>query len=87
MPANSTMISKSIDSSIQNNYATERPRPKGNTAETFIRSASLRLGDLNQTAMNGFKRQSSLRPSDLPSIQEAKVKDQTTNTSKKNFLS
>jgi len=35
---------------------------------------------LNQASLGAFKRQSSLRPSDLPSIQEAKYKDLPTNT-------
>jgi hypothetical protein len=48
-----------------------------------VRSASLRLGDLNQTTLGAFKRQSSLRPSDLPSIQEAKYKELPANTSKR----
>jgi len=41
----------------------------------------MRSDDFNPTTMNVFKRQSSLRPSDLPSIQEAKYKDSLTNTS------
>jgi len=61
------------NSSLRAGCATERPRPKGSdNSDSFIRSASLRLGDVNQPT---FKRQSSLRPSDLPSIQEAKSKD------------
>ena len=61
----------------------ERPRPKGNDSDAFVRSASLRLGELNQSSSLGaFKRQSSLRPSDLPSIQEARHKDLPNNTSK-----
>lgn len=71
-----------MNSSIQRNGAIERPRPKGSDSDTFIRSASLRLGDLNHTSLSGFKRQNSLRPSDLPSIQEAKHKDLSTHTSK-----
>ena len=79
---NTTASNLSI-SSIQRNGVTERPRPKGNDADAFVRSASLRLGELNQAATLGaFKRQSSLRPSDLPSIQEARQKDLTTHTSK-----
>lgn len=67
----------------QRNGAIERPRPKGNDSDTFVRSASLRLGDLSQTQLGAFKRQSSLRPSDLPSIQEARYRNlPTTNTSK-----
>ncbi|CAF0844644.1 unnamed protein product [Didymodactylos carnosus] len=61
---------------------TERPRPKGDN-DAFIRSASLRLGELNQTT---FKRQTSLRPGDLPSIQEAKLKDFTTNKMNHNTI-
>jgi hypothetical protein len=41
----------------------------------------MRSDDFNQTTMNVFKRQSSLRPGDLSSIQEAKYKDSLTNTS------
>lgn len=68
--------------------AIERPRPKGTETDSFTRSASLRLGDWNQSssAMAPFKRQSSLRPSDLPSIQEARQKCLPTNTSKTNPL-
>lgn len=80
IPLNTTASNLSI-SSIQRNGVTERPRPKGNDADAFVRSASLRLGELNQAATLGaFKRQSSLRPSDLPSIQEARQKDLTTHT-------
>ncbi|CAF2751996.1 unnamed protein product [Rotaria sp. Silwood2] len=81
IPYTSTVISSnSINSSNQKNSALERPRPKGNSSDSFIRSASLRLGNLNQTTTNSFKRQSSLRPNDLPSIQESKSKDTLTNT-------
>ncbi|CAF0910742.1 unnamed protein product [Rotaria sp. Silwood1] len=80
IPYNSTATSNLTNSSNQKNGAIERPRPKGNDSDTFIRSASLRLGDLNQTSLSGFKRQSSLRPSDLPSIQEAKYKELPANT-------
>ncbi|UJR16175.1 hypothetical protein I4U23_003085 [Adineta vaga] len=58
----------------------ERPRPKGSKSEPFVRSVSMRADDFNQTAIGTFKRQSSLRPGDLPSIQEMKFKDPFTNT-------
>ena len=58
----------------------ERPRPKGTDSDAFIRSASLRLGDLNQGSFGAFRRQTSLRPSDLPSIQEARYKNLPSNT-------
>ncbi|CAF1095875.1 unnamed protein product [Didymodactylos carnosus] len=61
---------------------TERPRPKGDN-DAFTRSASLRLGELNQPS---FKRQTSLRPGDLPSTHEAKVKDFTTNKINQNSI-
>ena len=77
-----TSTSTMNNSFNQRNGAIERPRPKGNDSDTFVRSASLRLGDLNQASLGAFKRQSSLRPSDLPSIQEAKYKDLPTNTSR-----
>ncbi|CAF1466198.1 unnamed protein product [Rotaria magnacalcarata] len=81
IPYNSTATSNSFSSSIQKNGAIERPRPKGTDSDTFIRSASLRLGDLNQSSsLTGFKRQSSLRPSDLPSIQGTKYRDLPSNT-------
>lgn len=70
-----------MNSSNQKTNVIERPRPKGNTSDAFIRSASMRLGSANQTTTNAFKRQNSLRPSDLPSIQEAKYKDLFANTS------
>ncbi|CAF0865767.1 unnamed protein product [Rotaria sordida] len=73
--------SNSINSSNQKNNAIERPRPKGNSSDTFIRSASLRLDNPNQTTINSFKRQHSLRPNDLPPIQESRSKDTLTHTS------
>lgn len=80
-PTTTTTSSSNMNNaSIQRNGAIERPRPKGTDADTFVRSASLRLGDLNQASLGAFKRQNSLRPSDLPSIQEAKYRD--THTSK-----
>ncbi len=83
IPYNSTTTTSHLtNSSVQKNGAIERPRPKGNDSDGFMRSASLRLGDLNQTSLGTFKRQSSLRPSDLPSIQEAKYKELPPNTSK-----
>jgi hypothetical protein len=75
------------NSYIQNNDGMERPRPKGNESDAFVRSASLRLGDLNQASLGAFKRQSSLRPSDLPSIQEARYRDVPANTSNKFLFS
>jgi hypothetical protein len=80
IPYNSITTSNLTNSSIQKNGAIERPRPKGTESDAFVRSASLRLGDLNQASLGAFKRQSSLRPSDLPSIQEAKYKDLPANT-------
>jgi numb-like protein len=81
IPYNSTTTTSNLtNSSIQRNGVIERPRPKGNDSDTFVRSASLRLGDLNQTSLGAFKRQSSLRPSDLPSIQEGKYKNLPANT-------
>ncbi|CAF0853753.1 unnamed protein product [Adineta steineri] len=80
IPYNTTTTSNLINSSNQKNGVIERPRPKGTDSDAFIRSASLRLGELNQAALGTFKRQSSLRPSDLPSIQEAKYKESTTST-------
>ncbi|CAF3133641.1 unnamed protein product [Rotaria socialis] len=70
IPYTSTIIS-----SNQKNNAIERPRPKGHSSDAFIRSASMRLDNPNQAVINSFKRQNSLRPSDLPSIQESKYKD------------
>jgi hypothetical protein len=86
IPYNSTTTSNLTNSSIQKNGAIERPRPKGTDSDAFTRSASLRLGDINQAPLGAFKRQSSLRPSDLPSIQEARYKDLPSNTSKTIFL-
>ncbi len=60
----------------------ERPRPKGNNSDAFNRSMSMRTGDPSQPKINAFKRQSSLTPSDLPSIQEARDHDSFTNTSR-----
>jgi len=82
IPTNSLTISNSSHNAtfMKSATAMERPRPKGTDSDTFIRSASLRLGDLNQPITTGFKRQSSLRPSDLPSIQEAKCKILPANT-------
>jgi numb-like protein len=68
------------NSAFQRHGGIERPRPKGKESETFMRSASLRLGDLNQASLGAFKRQSSLRPGDLPSIQEARIKEPLANT-------
>lgn len=80
IPLNTTASNLSI-ASIQRNGATERPRPKGSDADAFVRSASLRMGEINQaSSLGAFKRQSSLRPSDLPSIQEARQRDLTTTT-------
>ncbi|CAF4531904.1 unnamed protein product [Rotaria sp. Silwood1] len=79
-PIISTLTVTSSNSSNQKHNAIERPRPKGNSSDALIRSASLRLDNLNQTTINSFKRQNSLRPNDLPSIQEAKSKDKLTNT-------
>ena len=59
----------------------ERPRPKGSKSEPFVRSMSMRADDCNQTAIGAFKRQSSLRPGDLSTIQEMKFKDPYINTS------
>ena len=67
------------------NTAIERPRPRGTDSDSFTRSASLRLGDWNQSS-GPFKRQSSLRPSDLPSIQEARSRDLPSNTSKTRLM-
>lgn len=74
IPLNSNTTLNSTNS-LQKNGAIERPRPKGNDSDAFMRSASLRLGELNQASLGTFKRQSSLRPSDLPSIQEARNKE------------
>ena len=41
---------------------------------------------MNQAPLGAFKRQSSLRPSDLPSIQEARYRGLPSNTSKQIFL-
>ncbi|CAF0890865.1 unnamed protein product [Adineta ricciae] len=71
----SSNITLNSTNSLQKNGVMERPRPKGNDSDAFIRSASLRLGELNQASLGAFKRQSSLRPSDLPSIQEARNKE------------
>ncbi|UJR30345.1 hypothetical protein I4U23_017881 [Adineta vaga] len=75
IPYNLNTMSTLTNSSLQKNGAIERPRPKGTDSDAFMRSASLRVGDLNQTTLGAFKRQSSLRPSDLPSIQEARNKE------------
>jgi hypothetical protein len=60
----------------------ERPRPKGSNSDAFNRSVSMRTGDLNQSKIDVFKRQSSLTPSDLPSIREARDNDSFANTSR-----
>ena len=70
-----TSTNSIVDSLNQKTNLIERPRPKGKNSDTFVRSISMRSGDFNQTTMNVFKRQNSLRPSDLPSIQESKYKD------------
>ena len=62
----------------------ERPRPKGNNTDAFIRTMSLRSDNPNQIPIGEFKRQGSLKPSDLPSIQESKYNFSITNTSKQN---
>ncbi|CAF1008779.1 unnamed protein product [Adineta ricciae] len=70
----------SVDSSSQKSNLMERPRPKGSKSEPFVRSMSMRADDFNQTPIGAFKRQSSLRPGDLSTIQEMKFKDPYINT-------
>jgi hypothetical protein len=63
----------------------ERPRPKGNNSDAFNRSMSMRTGDGSEPKVNVFKRQTSLTPSDLPSIQEARDHNSFKNTSRMRF--
>ena len=46
----------------------------------------MRLDNFNQTSLNAFKRQNSLRLSYLPSVQQSKYKDSLINTSNIIFL-
>ncbi|CAF0893577.1 unnamed protein product [Adineta steineri] len=69
-----------INTSNQKNNLIERPRPKGSKSDAFVRSISMRSDDFKQTTIGAIKRQYSLGPSDLPSIQESKYKNSLKNT-------